>query len=77
MPATIPDVNIRHAKFSTIETRAVMANGKIVTSHRSYPLGATYEEYRKIDSDLVKSFGNNGSKTTGTIVSKVVVEMTH
>ena len=57
-----------HAKklFSRIETQAVLPDGRTVTSSKSYPEGASYEVYRKADEDLVKAYGNEGSKTIGT-----------
>lgn len=54
--------------FRRIETRAIGPHGKIVTSWNSYPLGATYETYRRIDAALVRAFGTNGSKTVGTFM---------
>ena len=60
--------NDPHAKmrFSHIETRAVMPNGKIVTNWYSYPLGVGKDVYDGIDAALRKAFGNEGSRTDGT-----------
>lgn len=55
-----------NALFTRIETRAKLPNGKVITSTRSYPTGATKEEYDRIDADLVKAYGNEGSWTKGT-----------
>jgi len=57
-----------HAKrlFGHISTRAVLPDGRIVTSTISYPQGIGYDVYRQIDEDLVKAFGSDGSKTIGT-----------
>ncbi len=57
-----------HAKrlFGRIETRATLPDGRIVTSSVSYPRGVGYDVYRKKDEDLVRAFGNDGSKTIGT-----------
>ena len=57
-----------HAKrlFGHIETRATLPDGRIVTSSVSYPEGVGYDVYRKTDEDLVKAYGNDGSKTIGT-----------
>ena len=57
-----------HAKrlFGRIETRATLPDGRTVTSSVSYPEGVGYDVYRKTDEDLVRAFGNDGSKTIGT-----------
>lgn len=57
-----------HAKrlFGRIETRATRPDGRTVTSSVSYPEGVGYDVYRKTDEDLVRAFGNDGSKTIGT-----------
>ena len=57
-----------HAKrlFGRIETRATLPDGRTVTSSVSYPEGVGYDVYRKADEDLVKAYGNEGSKTIGT-----------
>ena len=48
-----------------IETRAVMANGKVVTGHYSYPLGTSQETSRRIEAGLVRAFGRTGTKVVG------------
>ena len=57
-----------HAKrlFGRIETRAKLPDGRTVTSSVSYPEGVGYDVYRKTDEDLVRAYGNDGSKTVGT-----------
>lgn len=55
-------------QLSRIETRAVMPNGKVVTSRRDYPLGVPYAQYRRIDEQLVTAFGSQGSRTVGTFL---------
>jgi hypothetical protein len=69
--------NSPHAKmrFSLIETSAIMPNGKVVTSSRSYPLGVGKDVYDKIDADLRKAFGNDGSRTKGTPMDAPVVSL--
>ena len=52
--------------FGRIETRATLPDGRTVTSSVSYPEGVGYDVYRKTDEDLVRAFGNDGSKTIGT-----------
>ncbi len=57
-----------HSKrlFGRIETRATLPDGRTITSSRTYPKGVGYDVYRKTDEDLVRAFGNEGSKTIGT-----------
>lgn len=59
-----------HAKrlFGRIETRAKLPDGRTITSSTSFPQGASYEVYRKIDEALVRAFGSDGSKTIGTFL---------
>lgn len=54
--------------FSLIETRAVLPDGRVRTDRHSYPHGATYAEYRRIDEALVRSYGSEGSRTVGTFL---------
>jgi hypothetical protein len=63
---------MKDKKFSKVETKAVMGNGKIVTSYRSYPQGISYEEMREIDEKLVKAFGISGSQTRATFQTEVI-----
>ena len=54
--------------FGHIETRATLPDGRTVTSSMSYPEGVGYDVYRKTDEDLVRAYGNDGSKTIGTFL---------
>lgn len=53
-------------RFSRIETRATMPNGKVVTTWHSYPLGVGKDEYDRIDAALVRIYGNDNCRTIGT-----------
>lgn len=52
--------------FKRIETRAVLSDGRVRQSWRSYPLGVGKDVYDRIDADLRRAFGNDGSRTVGT-----------
>lgn len=54
-----------HRRFRRITTRAVLPDGRVVTSWRSYPLGVGKDVYDRIDAALVRAFGNENSRTTG------------
>ena len=53
------------ARLKVIETRAVLPDGRVVTSYRSKPSGYTIAEYRKIDAALVRAFGSKDSYVSG------------
>ena len=53
-------------RFGRIETRAVTKGGKVVTAWYSYPLGVGKDVYDRIDSELRRIYGNDGSSTIGT-----------
>lgn len=55
-----------HMIFKRIETRAVLPDGRVRQSCRSYPLGVGKDVYDRIDADLRRAFGSNGSRTVGT-----------
>ena len=62
-----------HAKmrFKRIETRAVLPDGRTISSSRSYPNGVGYDAYRRIDQANVRAFGSRTSKTIGTPVDDI------
>ncbi len=53
-------------RFSRIETRGTLPDGRVITASYSYPEGASHDEYARIDAALRKAFGNNSSRTVGT-----------
>lgn len=53
--------------FSYIETRAVLSDGRVISSSYSNPRGYSKADYDRIDAALVVAFGNHGSSTTGTV----------
>ena len=54
-----------NAVFTQIKTSATMADGRVIESYRSYPLGVSKAEYDRIDAQLRRAFGNDGSQTVG------------
>jgi hypothetical protein len=55
-----------HRRFRRIETRAVLPDGRVRTSSYSYPLGVGKDVYDAIDRALVRAYGNDSCRTTGT-----------
>jgi len=59
-----------HRRFRRIETRAVLPDGQVRTSWRSYPLGVGKDVYDRIDAALVRAYGNDNCRTTGHFVEE-------
>lgn len=59
-----------HRRFRRIETRAVLPDGRVRTSWRSYPLGVGKDVYDRIDAALVRAYGSVNSRTTGYFVDE-------
>jgi len=57
-----------HRRFRRIETRAVLPDGRVRTSWNSYPLGVGKDVYDRIDRALVRAYGNDSCRTTGTFL---------
>lgn len=53
-------------RFSLIETKAVLPDGRTVSAWRSYPEGIDIAAYREIDRQMARAFGNDGTVTKGT-----------
>lgn len=63
-------------KFRYIDTTAIGPLGCPVHCRRSYPNGADYAEYQRVDAALVRAFGVQGSRTEGTFLDSVVTTTT-
>jgi hypothetical protein len=57
-----------HRRFRRIETRATLPDGRVRTSWNSYPLGVGKDVYDRIDAALVRAYGNENCRTTGTFM---------
>lgn len=53
-------------RFRSIETSAVMTDGRLITAHYVWPLGVGLDVYRRIDTALVRAHGTEGTRTVGT-----------
>lgn len=56
----------RPERFSVIETRATLRDGRQISSWKSYPQGVGLTEYRRADAEAVRAFGSDGTMTIGT-----------
>lgn len=52
--------------FSQITTIGKLPDGRIIDRTISYPKGADYNEYLRLDDALVRAFGSINSRTVGT-----------
>jgi len=64
----MPDDPYAHRRFRRIETRAVLPDGRVRTGWYSYPLGVGKDVFDRIDRALVRAYGNDSCRTTGTFL---------
>ena len=58
--------NHRKKTFKQIDTEAVDSQRKTVKIERTYPEGASKAIYDAIDQEMVRVYGNTGTRTIGT-----------
>ena len=58
-------IAFQHRVFSKITTMGKLPDGRIIEQTKSYPHGADYEEYMRLDEALVVAFGSINSRTIG------------
>lgn len=56
----------RHRIFSQIETIGKLPDGRFVVRTISYPHGADYAEYLRLDDAMCTAFGSVNCRTIGT-----------
>lgn len=60
-----------HMTFQRIETRAVLPDGRVITSWHSYPRGVGKDVYDRIVAAHTRAFGVQGSRIVGTPMTTV------